>query len=274
LQKTQAYPKVRRGFLQAGTDANSKVYTFDGVGNRIGQRRRSRAQEIGADRRRESLISGFGVGNDVVDLDDPETVVEGLNPRFDERVFTSEESRKLAESCDTHALRWTLWAAKESAYKLAQRWDPETVFSQSRFVTDIGDNGRGIVHYGDWHCVVSISHEGSAIHALATSNHSDRERVVSGLGRIEESDDPSVRVRELAINSVARHLQIELTALIITAGEDRIPVLLLDGQPSGYLSLSHHGALTAFAWMPPRGERGGEGERGRGGRMKAQLSKR
>ncbi|MEN8162790.1 MAG: 4'-phosphopantetheinyl transferase superfamily protein [Acidobacteriota bacterium] len=191
------------------------------------------------------------IGNDIVDLDDPETGTEGLNPRFDSRVFSADERRRLAAAEDHRALRWTLWAAKESAYKLAKRRDPETIFAHSLFETDLGDDGCGTVRHGEWCCDVAVNREGSAIHAIATADHGDRQRVVFGLGEVPEGDDPSVRVRELASNSVARHLQVEPAAVMITAGEDRIPVLRVDGQPSGHLSLSHHGALAAFAWMPP-----------------------
>ena len=191
------------------------------------------------------------IGNDVVDLDDPETAAEGLKPRFDERVFTTDELRRLAAADDARALRWILWAAKESAYKLAKRWDSTTVFAHSLFETDLGEDGCGTVCHGEWCCAVAVSREGSAIHAIATTDHGDRRRVITGLGEVQEGDDPSVCVRELATSSVARHLQIEPAAVTITSGADRIPVPRVDGQPSGHLSLSHHGAVAAFAWMPP-----------------------
>ena len=192
------------------------------------------------------------IGNDVVDLDDPETAAEGLNPRFDERVFTGAELRRLAVVDNARAFRWIVWAAKESAYKLAKRWDPTTVFAHSLFETDLDEDGTGPVRRGGWCCTVAVSREGSAIHAIATATEGDRQRVVSGLGKVRQGDDSSVRVRELASNSVARHLQIEPVTVTITAGEDRIPVLRVDGRPSGHLSLSHHGGLAAFAWMPPQ----------------------
>ncbi len=67
------------------------------------------------------------IGNDVVDLADPEATEKGLNPRFDERVFSFIERRQLGASKERHLLRWTMWAAKESAYKLAKRSDPQTI---------------------------------------------------------------------------------------------------------------------------------------------------
>jgi len=191
------------------------------------------------------------VGNDVVDLLDPETAVEGLNPRFDERVFTSDERRQLAAASDAHILRWTMWAAKESAYKLAKRFKHSTAFAHSLFETELGENGRGTVRHGAWCCAVTVSREGPTIHAIATADHPERERIVAGLDHVEAESDPSVSARELAIASVARHLDVEPSVFTITSGADRIPPLRLGGLPLGHLSLSHHGTLVALAWMPP-----------------------
>ena len=84
------------------------------------------------------------LGNDVVDLRDPETHTR--HPSFDARVFTETERRSLDASPDPHAMRQMLWAAKESAYKAARRRDPRVVFSPIRFETvldGIGmDEGR------------------------------------------------------------------------------------------------------------------------------------
>ena len=55
------------------------------------------------------------VGNDVVDLRDPESAAETLHPRFDKRVFSVREREAMAESRDAARLRWKFWAAKESA---------------------------------------------------------------------------------------------------------------------------------------------------------------
>ncbi len=51
------------------------------------------------------------VGNDVVDLHDPESSPEALHARFDARVFTTDERVLLSASDSMHELRWTLWAA-------------------------------------------------------------------------------------------------------------------------------------------------------------------
>ena len=67
------------------------------------------------------------IGNDVVDLEDPETRPETFRPRFDERVFDPVERRAIAHDPRPHARRWAHWAAKEAAYKLARQLDERQV---------------------------------------------------------------------------------------------------------------------------------------------------
>ncbi|MGH7855988.1 MAG: 4'-phosphopantetheinyl transferase family protein, partial [Candidatus Binatia bacterium] len=77
------------------------------------------------------------VGNDVIDLRDPETAPGSQHPRFDARVFAPAERALLGASTDARRLRWILWAAKEAAYKVARKIDARAVFSPRRFVVDL-----------------------------------------------------------------------------------------------------------------------------------------
>ena len=61
------------------------------------------------------------VGNDIVDLRDPQSRSESLHPRFDTRVFSERERRIIGEAADSERVRWKLWAAKEAAYKLMRK---------------------------------------------------------------------------------------------------------------------------------------------------------
>ena len=56
------------------------------------------------------------IGNDVVDLRDPDADPWRLHARFDERVFHPSERALIAASPQPGRTRWVLWALKESAY--------------------------------------------------------------------------------------------------------------------------------------------------------------
>ena len=85
------------------------------------------------------------VGNDVVDLRDPEVQPGACHARFDARVFAAAELEAVRVSPVPQWLRWMLWAAKEAAYKVAKKDDARTVFSPSRFVVSLEDATGGRV---------------------------------------------------------------------------------------------------------------------------------
>lgn len=107
------------------------------------------------------------VGNDVVDLSDPETLRQALHPRFDERVFTRAEAAIIGSSAHSHRLRWAYWAAKESAYKVAKKLDRTTIFSPVRFAVTLDRNHCGVVFHDDKRFTVRIKHTRRCVHAIA-----------------------------------------------------------------------------------------------------------
>ena len=146
----------------------------------------------------------MSVGNDVVDLADPETRLGGLHPRWVERVFGAAERKALDASPSRHLLHWALWAAKESAYKARKRLDPETVFSPREFEVELSPlpaTGAGVavgraVHRGDVFGL-EVHLDGASVHAVATSADEAGAQVlwkVDGAG-----GDPGTAARRLAV---------------------------------------------------------------------------
>ena len=203
------------------------------------------------------------LGNDVVDLDDPETRPETFRPRFDERVFDPVERRAIAHDPRPHARRWAHWAAKEAAYKLARRIDPRFVFSPVRLVarfeaTEEAD-ARGFERRGSLLLPEGLlpadmarlelrwTEDEGALHVVARPGGSDWAAVTTALERIEPGEDASLAVRALASVSVARDLGIEPERVGIGA-HGRMPHATIDDAVCGcVLSLSHHGRFVACA---------------------------
>ena len=79
------------------------------------------------------------VGNDVVDLLDPQSQPGAIHPRWDARVFTAFEQATLAEALSAHVTRWKLWAAKESAFKVAKKMHPGLSFFPTSFQVELLD---------------------------------------------------------------------------------------------------------------------------------------
>src|SRR5512147_2410613 len=145
------------------------------------------------------------LGNDVVDLGDPETRPDARHPRFDARVFTREERAALASAAQPERLRWSLWAAKEAAYKCLKKLEPATCFSPVRFAVRFETERTGSVQAGGRRLRVALFAEGDALHAIAT-DAADPElavlRVVSALPA-GASASASQAVRALARSAAA-----------------------------------------------------------------------
>jgi phosphopantetheinyl transferase (holo-ACP synthase) len=189
------------------------------------------------------------VGNDVVDLGDPETRPEATHPRFDARVFDEGERRALGESSAQGRLRWTFWAAKESAFKAARKLDPDVRFLPRRFSVHLLDDVRAEVRHRIGRFHVWLEEAQDWVHATAAPAARGRRPPGFRVERLEQAGfDASQRARDLALEILAPIVPgASDAARIVTSGgipelrdgERRLPV---------DLSLSHHGRMVACAW--------------------------
>ncbi len=198
------------------------------------------------------------VGNDVVDLRDPEALPGAVHPRFDLRVFTARERDRLLASCRRTRLRWRLWAAKESAFKAAVQRDAAIRFLPRRFEVRRAEGAHAeVLHATAGRFEVRFEEEEDWIHAVALPISSDTPQTALELhepGEGLQATAPSLRVRELARELVAPLLDLAPSAIRIGRTAGGIPqvqrgdrVLPID------LSLSHHGRLVACACISGRG---------------------
>lgn len=193
------------------------------------------------------------VGNDVVDLEDPESRLDSLHPRWVERVFAPEEKDALA-ACATplarHRLHWALWAAKESAFKARRRLDRIAVFSPreaSVVLPGVPDDGDGVVaghaHDGDAAYAVEVRFGGSWVHAVAVGA-SGADGLLRGVA--SRDGEPGRAARAFAAERIGASLGLGRRSLRI---DGRPPVAFAnDGPVEGCVSLSHHGRFVAFAF--------------------------
>lgn len=191
------------------------------------------------------------VGNDLVDLADPDADVRSFNRRFAKRVSTEEELVRINASPDASLALWAHWAAKESAYKALQSLGPGTPFVPSAFAVELPNPRLGLTvghvrHQGA--CVSVVVQSTTAwLHAVATLDPPiPSERQIQGVARREEYEESSTAARTFACQALALRLGYPPVSLRID--RSRPPRLYLEDEllPVA-LSLSHHGDWVGFA---------------------------
>lgn len=198
----------------------------------------------------------MSLGNDVVDLADPEARLDGLHPRFAERVFTRAEREALDASGDRHVLHWALWAAKESAYKALRRVEPRAVFAPRAFEVDLPGPPRGEasaagrVRHGGRSFALEVSRRGDVLHAVAWDDAGNGPGGGAMLREVAIADGkPGAAVRRLAARAIGLKLRPGCGPIRIVG---RPPVAVgATGTLDVVVSLSHHGRFVAIAAASP-----------------------
>ena len=202
------------------------------------------------------------VGNDIVDLADPENIGKSGDERFCRRVFNPEELSLIANSDRPDTILWALWAAKEAAYKAISRGDPSVCSIPRKYpviietgaqpVSSAPLQGRVITPLGELSLQIFIKDD--LLHVIAAGTADDLTRIVSRVEQMDaERDDPSSFAREILLEEIARHLCCHADDLSV-AKEKRRPwapfVLFRGSRLPAEISLSHDGRFVAYAFDP------------------------
>ena len=202
--------------------------------------------------------TGLRVGNDVVYRRDPHIAAHHLNRRFVGRICSLAEGERVRTSREPGLLLWSLWAAKEAAYKAVVKLRPGTPFAHRRFVVA---ESLAAVRYEDLQLSLELEANEEWVHAVACTGKAD---ALSSVERMEEGADQKKAVRVLALREVAARFDLPRDRLEIVRppnaeGRPGPPELLIEGQPTGVdISLSHDGPFVAcaaiFSGQPPRAQ--------------------
>lgn len=191
----------------------------------------------------------LAVGNDVVHLADPAIASHHEWARFVDRVCTDEERLWVRAAADGRRLLWSLFAAKEAAYKAAVKLCGDTVFAPRRFAVD---PARARVRHGDLVLFLSLDHGDEWVHAVAGTQLVVPVRAVARRPSLQAE---SAAARDLARREIAAHFGLPLAALAIDRPADARardglgpPRLTCGGRLLPVdVSLSHDGPFVACA---------------------------
>lgn len=189
------------------------------------------------------------VGNDVVDLGDPDNRASFARPGYVERVCTVAERRALAAAPDPERAFWALFAAKEAAYKLLVKLgeEPGLAHRSIEVAPDLASS-----RYQGHELGLSVEHAEGWVHALSVLGPATPRFEVAALPPHARA---SAAGRELLCRMASQVLGVPGARLSIErrpspASFDGFePPRLCDaGVPTGLdVSLSHDGRFVAGA---------------------------
>jgi len=202
------------------------------------------------------------VGNDVVDLTDPENVGKSGDRRFCRRVFNEEELALIAGSARPDTVLWALWSAKEAAYKAISRGDPSVcsipkkypVIFETSAHQKIYTSLKGIVKTPHGGIFIRVHIKKAFLHALAAGTMDELTRIVARVEALpEHTDDLSGLAGKILLEELAGRLGCPVDQLAIHKEKERpwAPyVTRLGARLPFTISLSHDGRFAAFAIDP------------------------
>lgn len=201
------------------------------------------------------------LGNDIVDLADPDADVSTFSPRWLQRVFTSTELDAVTGAADPVRARWRFWAAKEAAYKCVRQADDLAAFSPRAFEVrfDPPTAGRrcGRVEWRGEQLWLQLEEGASWLHARVEHGSGATAPPRFGIALLptrlrQVAGGASSFVRRCVLrDAMAGPLRHAVDLEIVRRG--RVPHLQsARGRESASLSLSHHGRYVAWAWRPAR----------------------
>lgn len=213
----------------------------------------------------------LAVGNDVVDLENPDALGRSLDERFVRRVFLPEEQRLIFRDRDPDCILWVLWAAKETAYKIISKSCPSVHSGPLKYRVNLEETSlfpqrSPDLRSGHFTCQVEtpvgLLMIGAQTGRCCVHAFGSRGDPLSGgalhlkVFRLDRScvrdRDESGVVRSALGRYLSRYWQIPFARIDIRRDlNDRgwgPPVVYVDGTRAPVdTSLSHHGRYGAFA---------------------------
>ena len=197
------------------------------------------------------------IGNDIVSLAEARRAHRCGDLRFLNKVCRAEEQHLLAGQHDPERAFWTLWALKESTYKLEYRLWQHRRFAPKRYLCQdwtCGNTGlpeQGCIETPQGRYVARMVQHEEYVHAVVASSTDLLHQLSWGAALLSVT---APRSQSLALREVAQQaLQstVGQSAVRISArGASEVPQVWLRGdEPGPALSLSHHGFWGAYAFV-------------------------
>lgn len=186
-------------------------------------------------------------------------------------MFTPSERDRIAGSENPDRELWTLWAAKETAYKVLSKYLPSLSSAPGLFAVTLAspdpsasrvEELRGTVASPSGRVAIRVYRTDEYVHCVGTDEDTDPAegiivqviRLAGGTGASPSLDESGL-TRAAAVQRLSEHLDLNARAIEIRRiKKDRglgPPVVYVQGEKTTIdISLSHDGSFGAFSFLP------------------------
>ena len=204
------------------------------------------------------------IGNDVVDWKYPENARKSRDSRYLKKILTNVEIEFVHDAENPDRSLWSLWACKETAYKVISKSYARAPFLPRHWSVQLNQTenmfaeGEVIIPGGNSVFVQLYSAE-SYVHCIGSDNLPDLNKIIWGIESLPKSIsgehvEPSLFVRDCLSRKLADIYQLDFRQIeIIRAGKGRElqpPYLYYENKKAPFdISLSHDGNFIAYSFI-------------------------
>ena len=204
------------------------------------------------------------VGNDIVDLKNPDNMKSILDSRFRKKILTAAEIEFVQSSKNPVQTLWSFWTCKETAYKIRKKHCTDISFLPGRWEVCLAPPDK---RYTDGEIAVSASQKvylrlffnDDYIHCIGTDEFAMRGNIICGVAPVPEPKDgngheASSYVRSIVAQKLGEFLSVNPADIEIKRkkvnGELQPPRIATGVARSGIdISMSHDGRFVAYAFL-------------------------
>ena len=195
------------------------------------------------------------IGNDIVDVAYAALHHNWRRPGYLAKVFTTDERARVVASATPDRLVWTLWSAKESAYKVSVQQGCSRKYAPKQWKTELvgveGDATAYRVNYRDFMYHVRVEAGRGWIHSIARPWGLQSDKVhVCQMVVPKELCRQRGELKQALYRECAAWRGGESELYHVQKNAAAVPSLIYNGAHLNIpLSLSHHGRFGAYAYV-------------------------
>jgi len=197
------------------------------------------------------------VGNDVVDLKEPANSGKSRDSRFLKKILTDAEIEDVKNADNPDLALWSLWACKETAYKVIKKISSDIAFIPRRWQTvfdnaPLDDVEGNVIIPGQSTVYIRFFTNAGYVHCTGSDERSALDKLTWDVEKLPNAKtDPSIFARQRLTDRLTKLLSLKSHQIEIQRtrknGELSPPQVYCSGDKTDVdISLSHDGRFVAY----------------------------